>query len=39
VSRLVPLAGIAFTLWLGLPGMGALFLGRRLRQALGAGRV
>ena len=34
--RLVPLAGAALTLLVGIPGVGALLLGRRLMSALGA---
>lgn len=34
LGRLVPLAGAGFALWLAVPGVGALLLGRRIRRAL-----
>lgn len=34
VSTIVPVAGILFALWLGVPGAGALELGRRIRRSL-----
>jgi hypothetical protein len=36
VWRIVPLAGVAFALWLGVPGAGAYVLGRRIHRALDA---
>jgi methyl-accepting chemotaxis protein len=36
VRGLIPLAGVLFALWLGVPGAGAYVLGRRIRRALRA---